>query len=304
MEGTGKSESAVNESGVLEDANINVFNNFNFGIIERPEQKVEVEKIITKMKLVNTQQNNVFEGNPAQAEMQGVSDLAKTSTEGSSYVKAELNEDAIYGSTLTLTYNIKVINTSDVNYYNDDYYFYGKADANKEVTMTTDVVYDYMDKTLNYIDSDYTVVDKTVEHDAKAYDNGGKQIPQNVLEITGFNDRLYTTLNKVRTRTNVKTSESIEISAQRILSSEDDDLTVVNEAQAKARVTSEKEEEDKLLLTRVKVDVPESEPDSAIVTVTPPTGEDHVSPVVYAAAGAIALAVLSAGIVVIKKKVV
>ena len=39
------------------------------------------------------------------------------------------------------------------------------------------------------------------------------------------------------------------------------------------------------------------------VTITPPTGNDKISPVLYIATGIISLAILTAGIVIIKKKI-
>ena len=61
-------------------------------------------------------------------------------------------ENSLYGTNLELTYEVKITNKSDVNYYNNEYYWFGDKDTNKEVTLTPTNVKDYLDKTLNYLE--------------------------------------------------------------------------------------------------------------------------------------------------------
>ena len=297
----------IDSEGRLND-NTTEFKAFNFGIIERPEQKIRLEKIVTNMSLVNAQNNNVFSGNPKDADMQGVSDLAKDSTEGSRAVKAELNEEAIYGSTLKVTYKVNVINESDVNYYTDDYYWYGTVrpdvEGKRQVTLTPTEIKDYLDKTLEYdsssIEGDATI---TVESDSKeidAYAEVGK-IKVKDLTVKGL-QKLYRT-----------DSQSFGFAAERILSTEDDDMTVRNivvieegkvNTSTDDKDTRADEVKNKDLERTVvagKISAPKAE---ATVTITPPTGKDMQSEVIYAIAGIAALVMLSTGIVVIKKKAV
>ena len=95
----------------------NEIKGINFGIIEQPIQQAKVEKVITYVTLTNSQNNVVFDGNPENAKMQGVSDLDNQQNGGSIYVRAEVLEDIIYSSKLELDYEIRVTNVSDVNYY-------------------------------------------------------------------------------------------------------------------------------------------------------------------------------------------
>ena len=289
-----------------------VFGGFNFGIITIPEQKATISKEITNMKLTNAQNNTVFEGNPATLNTAGVSDLSATkSSTGSTFVRAEMNDEAVYGSTLDLTFGITVTNESDINYYGDDYYKYGTAVKTQEVTLTPNKVEDNMDSTLKYTDASFTdgstiTVTPSTSEKAKARVEGEISTPQETLEITGWKT-LYTNKNVERAAST--TSQTASLSAQRLLSSQDQDMEFVNEAEiAEISRTSDPtdttaDKANQVLKTTLKeVDV--GEPSKATITITPPTGEDRQTLVIYIAVGAIALAVLSTGLVIIKKKVV
>ena len=286
-------EDSTNIASAEETGSKQIFNGFNFGIIEQPKQDAKIEKVITNIKLVNAQGNLIFEGNPANAKMKGVSDLNKTSNEGSTYVRAEIEPETVYGSTLSVSYGIKVTNTSDVNYYTNNYYWFGE-DKTAEVTLQIDKVIDYLDSTLKFqsIDND---------HKAEEIELNGKK----VLQITGWK-KLYT---EKRTDRSVQktTTDTAQIVVQRILSSQDDDMEVINEAEMTSAIratdpddtSTDKEERIKIIpITNI------SAKGKATLTVTPPTGLDKLAIILYIIAGTAGLAILSAGIITIKKKIV
>ncbi len=267
----------------------NVFKGLNFGVIEKAKQSTELEKLVTNIKMYNAQNSVIFEGNPATVRAQGVSDLDGKHKDGSIYTRIEVKEDELYGSTLVLTYLIKTTNTSDVDYYNKEYYYFGEANPNCEVTLTLEKAYDYMDPKLS-ISGD---------------------LPQGVtkltdkLEITD-KDPLYTIKNTARTK-QVKTSSETVIKAQRTLSSEDDDLEFINKVEiVSLRNTTDPDDpnqEDAIKQIKYKSEPELPETAIATVTVTPPTGQDKQTIIVYLATIIATLAILAGGVIVIKKKI-
>lgn len=297
-----------NEGATITLGTKQIFNGFNFGIITQPEKDVRIEKVVTKMRLVTSQNNQIFEGNPETDRMQGVTDLQDKQTKvgGSTYVRVEMNEDIIYDATLTLTYGIKITNISDVNYYSEKYYWYGDKTGANEVTLKIDEVVDYLDETLTYLpelsDKDRIELTSKVVEETEG-DITKKKV---IMNITGW-DTLYTEKNTERSAKK-QTSDSVTLGVQRSLSTQDDDMEIINKVQVtKASnatdpddTSNDKEERIKI----VKPMEPINKVAQAVVTITPPTGQDKQSPMIYIIAGAITLAVLSAGIVIIKKKVV
>ena len=303
---TNTSNMQVATDGKIVELASNVFNGLNFGIIEMPTQSAKIEKLITNMNLENPQNGLIFNGNPVTDSLMGVSDLDELDTnDGSRNVRAELKDELIYGSKLELTYAIKVTNTSDVNYYNDDYYFYGTPDVNKEVTLIVKDLDDYLDNTLTYNKEASGSKFEEIQIDPNlAQDDELAQ--KTVLRLSDWNTKLYTINNTARTK-NVYTSKTATLVAYRPLSDKDDDMEFIN----KATVSSAKNglddkdidgKEDQLLI--YKAADSKFEVADAITSITPPTGADRQAIIIYTIAGTIALAMLSAGVVVIKKYIV
>ena len=273
----------------------NKFNGLNLGLIKIPVQKARLEKIITNIKLANAQANFGFGGNPETDSMQGVSDLDQTKNGGSKYVRAELADEYISGANLELTYGIKVTNISDVNYYNNDYYWYGEADSNKEVTLNVQELTDYLDQTLQFKPevSDSRIVVGTDENITN----------KTILKVQNIGI-LYTENNKARETDKLKTSDTVPVIAERILSKQDDDMEFINEAKitniSNGTDTRDNAPEKETQIKVIKA-IEDNYESKATATVTPPTGANRQEIILYTIAGIIALAVLSAGVVMIKK---
>ena len=278
------------------------FNGLNLGIIEMPEQKAKIEKIITNIKLVNAQGNLIFQGNPETDSLTGVSDLDQAKNGGSTYVRAELQDDMISGAILQLTYAINVTNESDVNYYNKEYYFYGEKDGKKEVTLVLNELVDYLDKTLSYNQEASTSKFEEVT-DLTNLPQDEDVTNKVVLEIKGLNEKLYTTKNKSRQTTD---NYSASLVAQRRLSLQDDDMEFINKAKVRAINGTDKGDDSEQSKEEIRTVRPYEFKDfaEAKATITPPTGADRQTIIIYTIAGTIALAVLSAGVFVIKKFIV
>ncbi len=277
------------------------FNNeikgINLGIIEQPKQQAKIEKVITYVTLTNSQNNVIFDGNPETTTMQGVSDLDNQNNGGSTYVRAEVLEDIIYSSKLELDYEIKVTNVSDVNYYEDNYYLYGEKNNAHEITLKLNEVTDYLDEGVKYLPEKSEKDKINSKITTLKLDNRNTQ----VLKLDKWEGVLFT--NKLNDNTR-KTSDKVSIVVERTLSRADNDMEIINEAEItgiKHATETGDTEEEKLRI--VPSEVHTNGRVRVVTSITPPTGENKQLIVYYAIAGIVALAILSTGIVIIKKKI-
>ena len=295
----------------------------NFGIIDLPEVSLAFDKVVSNIQITNAQGNILAEGNPASKNVKYVSDLDGGThlVEGSGFTKSEINEEELYGSTLKLTYSITVQNNSEVNYYEDSsskyygyYYMFGDSDNSKEVTITVDNVLDYIDPVIKY--ENISIDDKHQIAKVKASDNQAitdkiqaetSLIYDYVVDITKWK-ALYTTKHMNATKrvySDDKTQDTAKLTVTRLLSSEDDDLGVSNVAQVTKIKNTPALVETVDASNRYFNDPVYTNPtDEVYVTITPPTGEDRLTTIIYVIVEIIALSALTAGIVLIKKKVI
>ena len=297
----------VKDNQQIEVPNKSKFEGFNLGIIRQPNQEAKLEKVVSNMKFTNAQNNIVFDGNPQTAKMQGVSDLDNDKNNGgSAYVRAEIKEENIYGSTLELKYAIKVTNISDVNYYSDNYYKFGDKTNAYEVTLKIEEVTDYLDEALKYEPDESDATRITLTPDSIEETEGDKTTKKYLVKITDWKT-LYTENNKER-KAQKDTSDAVTLGTQRYLSSEESDMEFVNEAEI-TKLANQTDPDDnsqdkaEKLVRTAPVEVHTNGKVKAVVTITPPTGLDRITIILYAVAGAVTLAILSAGVVIIKKKV-
>ena len=297
----------------------------NLGIVKIPNISLALEKVINNVKITNAQGNIIADGNPATQNLKKVSNLDSNKNyivSGSKYIKSEINEEELYGSTLDLSYAITVQNNSDINYYEKTdeknkyygyYYKFGKSNTNvsKEQTITINKVLDYLDPSIQYesIDNEHQV-------NVIGINESNKNLISDVQSNTGLT---YTTIYEVSSKNqnplystkggtgkgNVgKTQDTSILKATRKLSAQDNDMSVSNVA----KVTELKVTDDPALIEKISssqeyFSTP-NPTEEAYATVTPPTGKDKLMNVIYGVTSAIALVLLSAGIIVIKRKVI
>ena len=306
------------QNGIIDPTKENVYyKGFNFGIIKQPEQNVKLDKLITNIKLTNSQGNTIFDGNPGKIKMQGVTDLdGDKDNEGSWYTRIETAKENIYGSTLTLTYTIKVTNTSDVNYYGHNYYWFGDKRGCYEVTITPKIVTDYLDEKMVCLTTD-TQDGKKVEVKKKMTDDNGRKI--SLLKIANKEESvpgwktIYTN-KKTPRASNKPTYDTVQIIAEKVLSEEDEDLEYINEAEilkGDAKRTPDiveeggsgrTQEEIEDIIKTIKSNVDSPDKPLAKNVLTPPTGENLQIYVTATIAAIVILTTLACGIIIIKKK--
>lgn len=238
---------------------IPVAEHMNFGIIERPKIRLEIDKEVSNIKLTLQNGQVLIDGNPTQ-NIHYVANLdTKWSNIGSHYAKVEIDSQYIYGSILEIKYLLTVKNKSDVTYTGERYYKYGNTDNNsEEARIDIKELLEYLDPNLKFKSSDMKSDKKLTEDFTKdftnnasysnalksLYDNEGKEREFKEIQIiddtkTNLNIpnistektfQIYTSINNPN-RTDKKTSTTVEVVAERILSTQDDNLDYESYAQ-------------------------------------------------------------------------
>ena len=327
-------EFKASDEGSAEDQYPSELGYMDFGIIEIPKTRIDISKKITNIKITLQNGQVLLEGNPGKQNIAYTTDLDKKTDGGSIYVKVELDTNNIYGSTLEIKYEIEVINNSDLDYIEEEgskyygyYYKYGDSTYAEEKKVEVTEVYDYLDPKISYKSKEGTQTIETVELKSYRHQEDDK-IPNDVKQILSLvkeiedengNDLEYEKILKItdfgalsssKGSYKENSSSTINIIAEKILTSQDDDLEFINIAE----VTKVKTEP----ITPANIEFPEAEKTNAEITttitgtkiaktpkvtltVTPSTGGDRN--MLYFVAGTIALAVIAGGIVLIKKRV-
>ena len=278
-----------------------IFDNFDFGIIERPKQELEIAKEVANIQITLANGTTLINGDPRSQNLSGVRYLDN----GEIYI--EIDNEIIQGATMTLTYEISVDNTRcEVDYSDENYYIYGTIPANKEdVYKVASIVdmYDYLPddmvfqdelsnnwEKIEIADSDKgTILSEEVYEAVKG--------SQNVIHLT---TPIFEDMEPGTVRSTADVNSNIIVSRQ--LSTQSDDLTYENDIEIiklKGRLPDNSIPGNYDPTTNTP-----NEPDDsyASVTITGPTG-DNRQYILYGALGISLLIIVGVGIVFIKKKV-
>jgi hypothetical protein len=222
----------------------------------------------------------------------------------------------IYGSVLSLTYEIRITNTSDINYYETDenyygwYYMFGETGSySKEASISIDEAIDFYEPSLKYVSGDEKIKEITYSSSSGWSSSDGKlytisETSEDKLEsISGNKLTDYKKALVMPTATLTrKDAETVTLSFEKTLSTSDDDLSFTNIVLVDDLSNKGEEGEVSGSFTLIKnPTVPE--PAEAYLAVSAPTGGDKQSIVIYTITGIVALVILVTGIVIIKKKV-
>lgn len=130
------------------------YEKINFGIIEKPEIRIEVRKEISNINIKLQTGQNLVAGNPTQ-NIHYVANLdTKWSASGSRNTKVELDNEYLYGATAEIEYLITITNKSELTYKTENYYKYGIASPGEEATVTIENILELLDPDLSFISSD------------------------------------------------------------------------------------------------------------------------------------------------------
>ena len=130
--------------------------NIDFGLIERPRQKVDIEKVVSSVKLSLANNAPIVEADVIEKEdgkrgfkedVKGVQYIEPTKELPEGQILLTVDNELLQGSTLEINYSIKLSNSSEVDYKNEDYYKYGNEGNDAElVKLKIKSIYDYLDK--------------------------------------------------------------------------------------------------------------------------------------------------------------
>ena len=125
-----------------------VFDNIDFGIIERPVQDLKIRKEISKIEIRLANGQVIISGDPRSQNIEYVAVLP----DGSLHL--EIDNEIIQGATISIEYEIIVDNGDcEIDYNEDNYYYYGTVNdpENSFSIATVKELFDYVDKRCNFI---------------------------------------------------------------------------------------------------------------------------------------------------------
>ena len=280
--------------------------NVDFGIVERARQEIELTKRIKsfKLTLANGQviaDVQIGEDGRLNGQYQYLTYMHPTphSNPTDGFLRMELDSELIQGSTAEVTYAIKAINNSELDYLSENYYKYGIVEG-EVVTITPSAVVDYLD-------TDWAF-------DANSNPDWQLKGPDDLRGIVA--DVVYTAPeSEINNRTILYTeklkaykleptqSAEVELHVSKLLSNSED-IELDNETEI---VELEKTGGSKITSSTPGNYVPggtatESDDDRpATVIITPSTGDNRafIVPIIVAI---VAVVILGVGVLFIKKK--
>lgn len=285
--------------------------NIDFGIVERARQDLALQDLALrtrvntfKVTLANGQviaDMTIDEKGNITGERNHVTYMgpSSTTTPKNGLVKLELDNELIQGATVEVEYEIKVTNNSELDYVSEDFYKYGIKSGN-EVTITPTSIIDYLDKNWGF------EAEKNKEWTVKSLDEikniVAKEVYENEDSTIADKTILYTESLKGQ---KLKPTESatVNLNVSKVLSNSDE-ISLDNESE----ITELTKDGGSKLISTPGNYIPgqeeTKESDESIaetVIVTPSTGAnlEFIVPIMI---GVIALVILGAGVVIIKKK--
>lgn len=280
--------------------------NIDFGIVERARQDLALRKRVNtfKVTLANGQviaDMAIDEKGNITGERNHVTYMgpSSTTTPKNGLVKLELDNELIQGATVKVEYEIKVTNNSELDYVSEDFYKYGIKSGN-EVTIIPTSIIDYLDKNWGF------EAEKNKEWTVKSLDEikniVAKEVYENEDSTIADKTILYTESLKGQ---KLKPTESatVNLNVSKVLSNSDE-ISLDNESE----ITELTKDGGSKLISTPGNYIPgqeeAKESDESIaetVIVTPSTGAnlEFIVPIMI---GVIALVILGAGVVIIKKK--
>lgn len=315
--------------------------NLDFGIVERPRQQLDISKNATAVKITLANGQVVVDAKIENGELKGAATKGVTyepaSVASYGFIKSEIDNELIQGSTIQIEYTITVANNSEVDYDSERYYKYGIKEGNI-ITITPSGVYDYLDSEMVLDSSKETenadweikttteyneeVTDPIVYEYIKEYASTTTDVDGFIRNINGYESFFEEYSEEIK--------EATELTLARIRETVLADKTILHNANLEGELQPGESKTVNLYTSKVlsnadEIDLNNSTEITKVernsqtgrevtpktsrlydnaeeVTVTPPTGEnqDYVLPIIL---GVSTLIILGAGVVLIKKKV-
>ena len=273
--------------------------NVDFGLIERAKQDIGLEKHIKNIKVTIVNGPDIVDATVNDnGELEGeITNLTKPV--GADYIRLEIAEqDMAQGANLEIGYKIKVTNNSELDYATENYYNNGKDainadDESKLLKLKVTDLKDYLDDKL---------VNTSAQWDKGTIEENDEFYKQNrtLYSIKDFED----SLSPIKSD---KNSISVDLKASRQIAPTEEELTFNNTVILKKYKITPEDPAFGPPIGGIKEASAEGEyqykADAEEFSITGTTGRDknYVLPIMI---GISTLAILGAGIVLIKKKVI
>jgi hypothetical protein len=301
--------------------------NMDFGITEVAKQDFDLEKKIDNVKVTLANGQVLIDGNPETKDL-GYTQYFPydgTTSERLTRVKMEIDDEMLYGSTLEVRYKVIATNKSELSYVTKDYYRYGIAGTEDQVEgIIFSKLIDYLDNDLNIPASELndrihllnqeTGKDMDGNNDGLEQENfklsdylrGTAKNNNAVADILNdkadnYNNKLVLTSDNKTIPIGNKTEDVWTYTVNRTITPQDD-LEYTNDIEVIGMTTTNHPTTSSVPGTyNTENATGETDSFQDVVMITDPTGGNR-SLAIYIV-GAVAIIILGAGIVVIKKKV-
>lgn len=280
-------------------------NNVDFGIVERPRQKLALDKRVKtfKVTLANGQvvaditidEDGKITGEKNHITYMGPSDNLNPKN---GFVRLELDNELIQGALLEVGYEIKATNISELDYLSENFYNYGKVEG-PVVTITPTAIIDYLDKDWAF------EPEKNTQWEIKSLDDIKDIVAEVVYnnEESTINEKtiLYTESLKDQKLEPTKIA-TVDLNVSKTLTTTDE-ISLDNETEVvkleKTGGSKTEETPGNYIPGTGKTEADDGMAETVIVT--PSTGDNrgYIIPIMI---GVTAFVILGIGIVLIKKK--
>ena len=305
--------------------------NIDFGIVERAKQKVELTKRVKHLKLTLSNGQIISEaefsyddngnlkadGEKKHMTFMGTTDKTKKgSTTNNCFIKIELDNELIQGSTLEVKYELVFKNNSENDYWSDEneYYKFGTTEKSSLINIQPSRIVDYLDEDWGFEtdkNKNWKVFELKYSNIKEKNDEINLDEKDTFTSPKDCKEKLFGRVivkNDAYEKTEIKPGENqiieLEVSKK---------LTITDEIELENDTEIVKMEIPHggrpLTVTRVPgkyypgSTLTELSDKAEKIIVTPSTGKD-LNFVIPITIGVIALITLGAGIILIKKKVV
>ena len=279
--------------------------NVDFGIVERARQQLGLSKRVKSLKItlangqvvtdITIDENGKIEG---QKDHLVYMKPSATTDPKNGFVRVELDNELIQGSTLEVSYEIKATNESEVDYLSENFYKYGTVEG-PVVTITPSAVIDYLDKNWAFDQ------DKNTAWSIKTLDEAKGLVAETVYnnpESTINNKTILYTTSMQDKKLEPTQTASVDLNVSKILSNSED-ISLDNETEVthidKTGGSKTTSVPGNYVPGTGKTEADDNMAETVIVT--PSTGGNK-NFLIPTAIGTIALLVLGGGVFLIKRK--
>ena len=316
-----------------EDGTLNyvfTIDNVDFGLIERPIVDLQVDKVITGLKVSLGNGQVLINGDPSKES------LPYVRTGLDDFVPIEMDTELLQNATIEEEYTIKITNNSELDYsiypiwgtdntqkvaLRRNYYYYGTQEGlttDEAVTTRIDVLGDYIGSELTADESTMPEWNKRAIEELTSYNGTNLLSTDNNKEKTLRDGKytIYTTNTFNNPNEEIVTigqTKSIAYKVSRLLAVNTDTMKYTNDVEILqySGYSQNKDRTEENTYNRVKDTTPgnlvpggamEDDEDSVRTTITPPTGT-IISRWLYVTTVAAGLILVGATIIFIRKRV-